>query len=840
MWRLLKFVSFAVIFLVLNSTAYGSMPNAEAMQESGKLQTKVIGKSGIETPILLTDPAIADHDIGNVLFTISNFGQYGLAPTVLNPIWDGVGLKMPQTGTNFLFEGALLIGDGPTRVSNGARDEGENLGDDFIADSDIELFEPGSFADQEYHTSYNDDNALNPLDILVAQESYAFSSDPDDDYVIIEYTITNTGGEALEGVLVAHYEDWDMPWDVASDRVNFDRSRNLGYQYNGNDYRGQQILSDLGVFSFKALDNAAEVYPPRFTMADKWDYMNAGTADTAITSMMDCSIMITTGPYDIAPGESVVAAFAILGGNGLADLQANADAAMEAYRVPVEEIVYFEDFDSGMGIWAGEWGLATNHYHSPPNSLADSPVGNYANEDTVVVETTEDIDLTEYTGYRLEFWTKFLIETGFDYIYLDISSDGGSSWNDFYTFNGEDTTRDYTWHQFIADLGGYTGRNIRFRFTLETDGAYITDGMYVDDFTILGLDTDTSPPLILHDGPTPATSVPEEFTVLATITDYSGVQTAWVSYAVDGSDLEIAEIDSTVGDDYYFTIPAVEAGAHVEYFITAVDNIDNEGSTATQHYVSGTVIFYDDGEPEFIYPYAAGNKLAVRFTPEENCNLVTGLMRLYTDNADPPNLLDTVDVEVWENGTGNMPGQSVLEPFGVWPEATLDDPQAWTYVDFRGMGLEFDDDFHFGFTYRSQYPVILGESPQVAFRSSVYQYGSWGMATTDFEMRVVVDYGMVGVDNDENQIPTEFGLAQNYPNPFNALTVLNFAVTQSGHVKLSVYNILGQHVATLVDGHYEAGRYAISWNAGDLPSGVYFARLEAQDRSENVKMMLLK
>jgi hypothetical protein len=836
MGRVLKFVSFVVIFLILGAAANGTMPDANAIQKSGNLQDRIISKSGGDTPIRLQDPAIADHDIGNVLFTISNFGQYGLAPTDLNPGWNGVGFKMPQAGTNLLFEGALLIGDGPTRVSNGARDENQILSDHFVAIADIELFEPGSFADQEYHTGFGDSNAPIPLEIDVAQKSFAFSSDPDDDYVIIEYTITNTGAEALEGVLVAHYEDWDMPWNVASDLVNFDRSRNLGYQYNGNDYRGQQVLSGLGVFSFKALNNETEVYPPRFTMADKWDYMNAGTADTAITSMMDCSMMITTGPYDIAPGESVVAAFAIVGGDGLADLQANADAAMDAYRVPVEEIVYFEDFDRGMGIWAGEWGLATNNYHSPPNSLADSPVGNYANYDTVVVETTEDIDLVGYAGYRLEFWTKYDIETGFDYIYLDISSDGGTNWNSFEVFNGEGVD----WYNYIADLGGYAERSIRFRFTLETDALYAVDGMYVDDFTIFGLDTDTSPPLILHDGPTPATSVPEEFTVLATITDYSGVETAWVSYAVDGSDLEIAEIDSTVGDDYYFTIPAVEAGAHVEYFITAVDNVDNEGSTATQHYVSGTVILYDDGEPEYIYEYSAGNKLAVRFTPEENCILVTGLMRLYTDDADPtPHPLDTVDVEVWDNGSGNMPGQSVMEPFGVWPEATLDDPQAWTYVDFRGMGLDFDDDFHFGFTYRSQFPVILGEDPQVAYRSSVYQSGSWGMATTDFEMRVVVDYGMVGVDT-EDQIPTRFGLAQNYPNPFNASTVFDFALTRSSHVKLNVYNLLGQHVATLADRHYEAGRYAITWNAADLPSGVYFARLEAQDRSESVKMMLLK
>ncbi len=278
--------------------------------------------------------AIADHDIGNILHTISNFGQYGLDPGGMNGAWDGAGFKMPQAGINYLFEGALFIGDGPTRVSNGARDEEQNISDHFVPMGGITLAEPGPFADQEYYTSFNDQNAPEPLGVLVNQETYAFADAPDDDYVIFEYTITNVENQNLEGVLVAHFEDWDMPWNTANDRVNFDRERNLGYQYDNNNYRGQAVLSDPGVFSFMALENEIHVYPPYFTMADKWSYMNAGITDTAITSIRDCSVIITTGPYDIGPGESVIAAFAVLGGSSLSDIQDNAAAAMARYGGP--------------------------------------------------------------------------------------------------------------------------------------------------------------------------------------------------------------------------------------------------------------------------------------------------------------------------------------------------------------------------------------------------------------------------------------------------------------------------------------------------------------------------
>jgi hypothetical protein len=169
------------------------------------------------------------------------------------------------------------------------------------------------------------------MNIVVNQQSFAFAHAPDSNYVIKEYTIINSGTDTLSGLLVAQFDDWDIPWGSPTDRVNFNRARNLGYQYSSNIYRAEAVLSSMGIFSFKALDNASEVYPPRFTLADKWAYMNAGTSDTAITSPVDASIMITTGPYTIAPGDSAVAAFAILGGTSLSSLQTNADAALAKY-----------------------------------------------------------------------------------------------------------------------------------------------------------------------------------------------------------------------------------------------------------------------------------------------------------------------------------------------------------------------------------------------------------------------------------------------------------------------------------------------------------------------------
>lgn len=77
-------------------------------------------------------------------------------------------------------------------------------------------------------------------------------------------------------------------------------------------------------------------------------------------------------------------------------------------------------------------------------------------------------------------------------------------------------------------------------------------------------------------------------------------------------------------------------------------------------------------------------------------------------------------------------------------------------------------------------------------------------------------------------MPTEFSLAQNYPNPFNPETTIPFALPMRANVKLSVFDLLGREVATLINGNMEAGSHTISFNGNDLSSGVYFYRLDAQ------------
>jgi hypothetical protein len=103
----------------------------------------------------------------------------------------------------------------------------------------------------------------------------------------------------------------------------------------------------------------------------------------------------------------------------------------------------------------------------------------------------------------------------------------------------------------------------------------------------------------------------------------------------------------------------------------------------------------------------------------------------------------------------------------------------------------------------------------------------------------------VGVAQDPGNVPSEFDLAQNFPNPFNPSTTIEFAIPAASSVKLSVYNMLGQQVVTLVDKVYQAGTYSATWNglnsAGQaVESGVYLYKLETETFSSAKKMLLMK
>ena len=119
---------------------------------------------------------------------------------------------------------------------------------------------------------------------------------------------------------------------------------------------------------------------------------------------------------------------------------------------------------------------------------------------------------------------------------------------------------------------------------------------------------------------------------------------------------------------------------------------------------------------------------------------------------------------------------------------------------------------------------------------------SWGMATERSDMGAYGGGESLSdeIEGDGIRPLDQFSLHPSYPNPFNAQTTISYSLPESGPVTLTIYNLLGQKVATLFDGIQTAGEHKVVWDAQKQPSGVYFAKLVAEQHKSTFQMVLLK
>lgn len=121
--------------------------------------------------------------------------------------------------------------------------------------------------------------------------------------------------------------------------------------------------------------------------------------------------------------------------------------------------------------------------------------------------------------------------------------------------------------------------------------------------------------------------------------------------------------------------------------------------------------------------------------------------------------------------------------------------------------------------------------------------GSSQVANTFIESGFLVNPllrgSLVGVSQAPD-LPLAFSLSQNYPNPFNPATKVRYELPKGSYVTITLYNVIGQEVATLVNEEQQPGRYEVSWNASGFASGVYFYRIQTKEFVATKKLMLLR
>ncbi|MBK7105016.1 MAG: T9SS type A sorting domain-containing protein [Ignavibacteriae bacterium] len=413
---------------------------------------------------------------------------------------------------------------------------------------------------------------------------------------------------------------------------------------------------------------------------------------------------------------------------------------ISALKINAQTQVFTDNFSSGTTNWVltGNWGLTTSNYYSASNSLAESPSGDYTNIQSTSA-TSINIDLSSYQGAEFSFWAKYNLENAFDYVYVEISKDGGTSFVKLTEFTGVSST----WQKYTFNIGTFAGNtNVKIRFRFYSDQYIVADGIYIDDVEILGSTIDNSAPLIVHDGPQFYEGTQNNNIVIAEITDVSGINSSTLFYNVDGVGPNSVTGINTSGNNYSFTIPAQNPGSMISYKIKAVDNASSPNQTdtsiATQYkYISGTYLAYDDGIVDAVATTTGTAAVAVKISVSTNMygRLVYALIRNYRDsNLSNSNML----FHVWSNNNG-VPGTDLITPFSVTPEATLDNPFPFTRIDLRNYTELHDlqNDFFIGYTVPVN-SVSMVVSNVSHGRSYSFNGTTWSAYSKDYEMRAII------------------------------------------------------------------------------------------------------
>jgi photosystem II stability/assembly factor-like uncharacterized protein len=235
------------------------------------------------------------------------------------------------------------------------------------------------------------------------------------------------------------------------------------------------------------------------------------------------------------------------------------------------------------------------------------------------------------------------------------------------------------------------------------------------------------------------------------------------------------------------------------------------------------IMAYPDDEFDFVptyYPSTIDWRLAEVIYPEENLNNIN--VSVYRINNSSNQF--SISGGVYKNSGYNFPISDAI-----------------IYVksgnDFKNFGIS-----GYGGLYSAS-SLSPGTYTLICYRIG-YNSASTTAAITSSNLESInfhLSNNLIPVEPPGPMFPDKYNLYQNYPNPFNPLTKINYDLPRSSYINLTVYDILGREVISLVQNEFQKeGRYSVEFNASNLASGVYFYRIEAGDFVESRKMLLVK
>ena len=302
--------------------------------------------------------------INDVFTTITSKGRIGY-----NLDGQQQGLGFTYLDSSMMYESSMMIGSSSSKVSDMFRGSGTAGDVDNSSVNRVRIVQPSVFSDFDLDGTFRDNLSPSPIGVTTHHKAYAWSSPGNRKFVIVEYVVKNTGSSPVNNMWVGVISDWDITSATyGKDKVNQDVSRKMGYAYCTNtngQYAGIKVLTQTP-FNNYGIDNVTgggggidpTAGTPEFDTGEKYTVLStsrptAGNTQANGNDVMDC---VSSGPFNIAVGDSIKVAFALIAGDDLTQLQTSADNAQVLYDA-LTNVVHNEN--------QNEFGF--NNYPNPTN-----------------------------------------------------------------------------------------------------------------------------------------------------------------------------------------------------------------------------------------------------------------------------------------------------------------------------------------------------------------------------------------------------------------------------------------------------------------------------------------
>lgn len=325
-----------------NSDPFKLSINGNAQQNSPVTLKFLISDGSYSASVYLDLIVNVDYinvDINDIKTTITSKGRLGY-----NSSGQNEGLGFMYRDSALLYEAGLMVGIRGNISDNVRGASAASTDDDWKSVNVVKRSVPDVYSHFDLYGSFNDNGNTNKMNISVNHRSFAWVAPADRKYIIVEYVIYNNDTVQRDSLYAGIFADWDIG-NYAHNKASVDSTRKLGYVYNTDStnglFGGIQLLSS-GSFNAYSGDNSGSGlggvnFSNGYDNDDKFTTLYSWRKDAGSGSPEgnDVVQVVSTGPFSLAPTDSVVVAFALLGGDSLADLQASANAADLKYPLIV-------------------------------------------------------------------------------------------------------------------------------------------------------------------------------------------------------------------------------------------------------------------------------------------------------------------------------------------------------------------------------------------------------------------------------------------------------------------------------------------------------------------------